>query len=171
MEVLIIIGVCTLILIFLIFSIIVSKKRMSREVLKIEEADNNIDLYLEKKKQLLDKAKSYFKEQEEFSSYEGISFDEIDHIRTNEVLEEYNQKLEELIEFDEELMMRKEFQDIFKELIDNNCNLYGSIKFYNDSVEKYLSLKKKFPTKLVNLFCGFKKYDLYVIKTGKNTIY
>lgn len=171
MEVLIIIGFCILILVFLIFSVIISKKRMSREVLKIEEADNNIDLYLEKKKQLLDKAKSYFKEKEEFSSYEEISFDEIDHIRTNEVLDEYNQKLEELIDFDEELMKNAEFQILLRELTDNNCNLYGSIKFYNDSVEKYFALKKKFPTRLFKVFCGFRNYDSYVIKTSKGSIY
>lgn len=144
---------------------------MSREVLKIEEADNNIDLYLQQKKQLLDKTRNYFKEKEEFSSFEDISFDEIDHIRTNEVLEEYNQKLEELIEFDEELIKSEDFQNLLKEIVDNNCNLYGSIKFYNDSVDKYYDLRKKFPTNLVKLFCGFKKYDLYIIKTSKDTIY
>lgn len=144
---------------------------MNREVLKIEEADNNIDLYLQQKKQLLDKTRNYFKEKEEFASFDDISFNEIDHIRTNEVLEEYNDKLEELIEFDEELVKNKEFQNLLKEIVDNNCNLYGSIKFYNDSVENYYDLRKKFPTKLVKVFCGFKRYDFYIIKTSKDTIY
>ena len=55
MEVFIIGGILFLLLLLIILGVICSKKKMKRELLKIEEADNNIDLYLENKRSLFGK--------------------------------------------------------------------------------------------------------------------
>lgn len=170
MKILIVVGIITLILILIVFSIIFSKKKMKREVLKIDEANNNIDLYLENKKKLLNEIIKLL-DNEELSSFNEISFDGIDNIRMNELLEDYYNKLKIVLEDEEDITKDKELYKLLSDINDNNCNLYGSIKFYNDSINKYLLIKKRFPTKIVKIFCGFKKYDSYNIKTSKKNIY
>ena len=169
MKILIIVGAAFFVLILIVFSIILSKKRMKREVLKIDEANNNINLYLEKKRKLLNDVIKVL-DNEELSSFKDISFDVIDKIRMNEVLEDYYDKLKILLE-DDDINKDKDLDKLLSDINDNNCNLYGSIKFYNDSINKYSLLKNKFPTKVVKLFCGFKKFDSYSIKTSKKSIY
>lgn len=171
MEVFIIGGILFLLLLLIILGVICSKKKMKRELLKIEEADNNIDLYLENKRSLFGKISKTLKDIEDISSIKKISFEEVDHFRMHEILEDYHGKLKKILTEEEELLQDKKLQDLVLEINENNCNLYGSIKFYNDSVDHYLSLKSKFPTKLIKLFCGFKKFDTYEIKTSKKVIY
>jgi len=167
MKILIIIGIVVFIMILILTFIIISKRKMKREILKIEEADNNIDLYLEKSKELLEQISKFLKD-EELELFSKDSFDNLNHIKKWELLKRYYGKVKELLELEEEINDDNKFNDLLNEVVDNDCNLNGSIKFYNDSVSKYQSLKKKVPARFVKVLCGFKKFETYNIKTSKN---
>lgn len=165
MKVFLIIGVFLLFFLILVLILFTSKKKMKREMIKITEADNSIDLYLETKKKLLKKSKDLLKDADYLENFEKSLSQELDHIKKHQLFKEYFQQLKERLEDDEEeIENEQELRKTFQDLKDNDSNLYGSIKFFNQSVENYWNISKKFPTNLVRLFCGFQKFEVYEIE-------
>ena len=163
MELYIIVGIIVLLLLFIIISVSSTKRKMRREIIKINDAIESIDLYLGKKKDALYRSKNIIKDDDYKNNFKDeLNYD--DNTELNDILNDLENKFYEIIDEDEELTKNKKLLNLKIEIRNIDNNLLGSIKFYNDSLEKYYKIKTTFPTNIVKVFCGFKKYNKFETK-------
>lgn len=160
----IIIAVAALILVIAIV-ITVYKNKFNFAILKIDEAENNLDGLLSKKLDLLERTVPIIKKElklEDFlNELEGIRDSSMNHFQMNKVLQnEYNQLFKTLDE-NEKLFKSEALNRILRDLNDNEESIIGSIKFYNDNVVIFNQLVSSFPAKIVALFKGYRTKDFY----------
>ena len=157
-----IIGLVLLVILLLLISFLYYKNKFNFYFLKIEEADNNIELILEKKIEIFLKIakiidKDMEKELEEFKKKE------ISKHQCYIELSSLGNKL--LKEADaEEYESNKKLNNLIGRFDDNECDLKGSLKYYNDNAVEINNYIHKFPSNIVSLFSHFKELDIYKIE-------
>lgn len=157
-----IIGLILLVILLLVINFLYYKNKFNFYFLKIEEADNNIELILEKKIEILLKIakiidKDMEKELEEFKKKE------ISKHQCYVELSSLGNKL--LKEADaEEYESNKKLNNLIGRFDDNECDLKGSLKYYNDNAIEINNYIHKFPSNIVSLFSHFKELDIYKIE-------
>lgn len=157
-----IIGLVLLIVLLLVINFLYYKNKFNFYFLKVEEADNNIELILEKKIEILLKIakiidKDMEKELEEFKKKE------ISKHQCYIELSSLGNKL--LKEADaEEYESNKKLNNLIGRFDDNECDLKGSLKYYNDNAVEINNYIHKFPSNIVSLFSHFKELDIYKIE-------
>ncbi|MBQ2639654.1 MAG: LemA family protein [Bacilli bacterium] len=145
--------------------IIIYHNKYKSVIVKIEEAENNIGILLDKKLDLLKKCiapirrslkdKTYMEDLEEFSKREMTSLELHNYLRKN-----YN-KLFKTLDENEKLYKRKALVSVIDELNENEISLSASIKFYNDNVSINNKLVSTFPSNIIRIFFGYKSKDFY----------
>lgn len=157
-----IIGLVLLVILLLVINFLYYKNKFNFYFLKVEEADNNIELILEKKIEILLKIakiidKDMEKELEEFKKKE------ISKHQCYIELSSLGNKL--LKEADaEEYESNKKLNNLIGRFDDNECDLKGSLKYYNDNAIEINNYIHKFPSNIVSLFSHFKELDIYKIE-------
>ena len=157
-----ILGLVLLVILLLVINFLYYKNKFNFYFLKVEEADNNIELILEKKIEILLKIakiidKDMEKELEEFKKKE------ISKHQCYIELSSLGNKL--LKEADaEEYESNKKLNNLIGRFDDNECDLKGSLKYYNDNAVEINNYIHKFPSNIVSLFSHFKELDIYKIK-------
>ena len=161
-ELLLTIGtiICFLLLIFVIF-----KNKFNFAVIKIQEAEDNLSIYLDKEKDLIERAipviKKELKYDEYLSELNGYDKEKLNLFQLNKILSHSYNELMATIDDNEKLLKSDTINKILSELEANEEDRVGTIKFYNDSVVKYNKYIKSFPSNIVGLLCGYKKKDFY----------
>lgn len=157
-----ILGLVLLVILLLIINFLYYKNKFNFYFLKVEEADNNIELILEKKIEILLKIakiidKDMEKELEEFKKKE---------ISKHQCYIELNSLGNKLLkEADaEEYESNKKLNNLIGRFDDNECDLKGSLKYYNDNAVEINNYIHKFPSNIVSLFSHFKELDIYKIE-------
>ncbi len=156
-----ILGLVLLVILLLVINFLYYKNKFNFYFLKVEEADNNIELILEKKIEILLKIakiidKDMEKELEEFKKKE------ISKHQCYIELSSLGNKL--LKEADaEEYESNKKLNNLIGRFDDNECDLKGSLKYYNDNAVEINNYIHKFPSNIVSLFSHFKELDFYKI--------
>ena len=157
-----ILGLVLLVILLLVINFLYYKNKFNFYFLKVEEADNNIELILEKKIEILLKIakiidKDMGKELEEFKKKE------ISKHQCYIELSSLGNKL--LKEADaEEYESNKKLNNLIGRFDDNECDLKGSLKYYNDNAVEINNYIHKFPSNIVSLFSHFKELDIYKIE-------
>ena len=157
-----ILGLILLVILLLVINFLYYKNKFNFYFLKVEEADNNIELILEKKIEILLKIakiidKDMEKELEEFKKKE------ISKHQCYIELSSLGNKL--LKEADaEEYESNKKLNNLIGRFDDNECDLKGSLKYYNDNAIEINNYIHKFPSNIVSLFSHFKELDIYKIE-------
>ena len=158
-----ILGLVLLVILLLVINFLYYKNKFNFYFLKVEEADNNIELILEKKIEILLKIakiidKDMEKELEEFKKKE------ISKHQCYVELSSLGNKL--LKEADaEEYESNKKLNNLIGRFDDNECDLKGSLKYYNDNAVEINNYIHKFPSNIVTLFSHYK--DLPIKKIEK----
>ena len=148
-----ILGLVLLVILLLVINFLYYKNKFNFYFLKVEEADNNIELILEKKIEILLKIakiidKDMEKELEEFKKKE------ISKHQCYIELSSLGNKL--LKEADaEEYESNKKLNNLIGRFDDNECDLKGSLKYYNDNAVEINNYIHKFPSNIVSLFSSF----------------
>ena len=157
-----IIGLVLLIVLLLVITFLYYKNEFNFYFLKVEEADNNIELILEKKIEILLKiAKIIDKDMEK--ELEEFKRKEISKHQCYIELSSLGNKL--LKEADaEEYESNKKLNNLIGRFDDNECDLKGSLKYYNDNAVEINNYIHKFPSNIVSLFSHFKELDIYKIE-------
>lgn len=157
--ILIIVIISALSFVFVIFN-----NKFQLTIIKIDKAEEDIDIYLDKKKDLLKRTKPIIKKELKLKKYmeelkeidENISnFDK--HIALKNI---YNNLFKTLDE-NEKLLKSEALVKILEDLNDNEEDIIGAIKFYNDSVVEFNQLVVSFPSNVVALIKRYKKKDFY----------
>ena len=157
-----ILGLVLLVILLLVINFLYYKNKFKFYFLKVEEADNNIELILEKKIEILLKIakiidKDMEKELEEFKKKE------ISKHQCYIELSSLGNKL--LKEADaEEYESNKKLNNLIGRFDDNECDLKGSLKYYNDNAVEINNYIHKFPSNIVSLLSHFKELDIYKIE-------
>ncbi len=157
-----IIGLVLLVILLLVINFLYYKNKFNFYFLKVEEANNNIELILEKKIEILLKIakiidKDMEKELEEFKKKEiskHQSYIELSSLG-NKLLKEADA---------EEYESNKKLNNLIGRFDDNECDLKGSLKYYNDNAVEINNYIHKFPSNIVSLFSHFKELDIYKIE-------
>lgn len=157
-----IIGLVLLIVLLLVITFLYYKNKFNFYFLKVEEADNNIELILEKKTEILLKiAKIIDKDMEK--ELEELKKKEISKHQCYIELSSLGNKL--LKEADaEEYESNKKLNNLIGRFDDNECDLKGSLKYYNDNAVEINNYIHKFPSNIVSLFSHFKELDIYKLE-------
>ena len=145
--------------------VIIYHNKFKIVIIKIDEAENNIGILLDKKLDLLKKCispirrslkdKSYMEDLENFSKGDMSSLELHNYLRKN-----YNILFKTLDE-NEKLYKRKALVSVIDELNENEIKLSASIKFYNDNVTINNKLVSSFPSNIIRLLFGYKSRDFY----------
>lgn len=157
-----ILGLVLLVILLLVINFLYYKNKFNFYFLKVEEANNNIELILEKKIEILLKIakiidKDMEKELEEFKKKE------ISKHQCYIELSSLGNKL--LKEADaEEYESNKKLNNLIGRFDDNECDLKGSLKYYNDNAVEINNYIHKFPSNIVSLFSHFRELDIYKIE-------
>ena len=159
MKYLIIIGVI-LILVSTLFIIIKNTKSKFLFLdIKLKEGENNISLFLQKKKDIMDKIVKIViqneKYKDSFDEFNGDVNNQSDNFKLHSVLNDYYNKLSKIIFEDDTIV------NLLNELKDNEEDLIGVIKFFNDTVVDYNKLIVVFPHKIIAKVLGYTEEQFY----------
>jgi len=160
----IIIGIVIVVCILLIL-ILLGKNKFNFSIIKIEEAESNIEIYLEKKRNLLERAipvlKKELKQDDFLKSLDKLDKDVLNHFQINALLHNAYLELLGIIDENEKLLKSKTITKIIRDLDSNEQNRIGSIKYYNDNVTNFNKLVNSFPTSIIAFFSRYKNKDYY----------
>ena len=160
----IIIGIVIVICILLIL-ILLGKNKFNFSIIKIEEAESNIEIYLEKKRNLLERTipilKKELKQDDFLKGLDKLDKEVLNHFQTNALLHNAYLELLGIIDENEKLLKSKTIKKIIKDLDSNEQNRIGSVKYYNDNVTNFNKLVNSFPTSIIAFFCRYKNKDYY----------
>ena len=152
----IVIVVCILLILILL-----GKIKFNFSIIKIEEAESNIEIYLEKKRNLLERAipvlKKELKQDDFLKSLDKLDKDVLNHFQINTLLHNAYLELLGIIDENEKLLKSKTITKIVRDLDSNEQNRIGSIKYYNDNVTNFNKLVNSFPTNIIAFFSKYKK--------------
>lgn len=159
----IIVGSITFIA-FILLIIAIYYNRFQFSIIKIEEAVSNIEIYLNKKLELLKLIIPVIKKElklKEFLETVNESQEEKTSFELNIFLSELCNEVFKTLDDQEKLLKKKKITNLIQEINDNDELLIASIKFYNDTVVDFNRLIFSFPSNLIRLFFGYKKKEFY----------
>lgn len=155
--------ICVISIVLLFITIFYNKFRFA--IIKIEEAENNIDILFEKKIQLLERTRPIIKKELKLKEFlEDIEFlheTQINHFEMNNSLKNLHNELNKILDEHEKLYKSESLTSIIEEINSNEEAILGSTKFYNDNVVIFNQLVSGFPSSLVGIFWGYKKKEFY----------
>lgn len=159
----IIIGVIVIIS-FLLLIIVINNNKFQFSIIKIDKAEEDISLYLEKKKELLNRSRPVIIKELKLDSFLEDLDNDLDNMNNFEEYEllkkEYNNFFKTLDE-NEKLLKSETLLSILEDLNDNEEDIVGAIKFYNDTVVEFNKLLVSFPSNIIGFFKRYKKKDFY----------
>ena len=158
------------IIILIIIFILSTKSYLNKinvYVIKISEADKNIGLLLEKKKDLLTKIKYKTKEDLDVDILENLpktKNQNLDSFELDAELETLEKEMIDTLKFNKKLILGDELEALIDSLDKTNIDLKATKKYYNDNAEKYNNIINRFPKKIIARIKGHTELDFYETK-------
>ena len=159
----IIIGVIVVISI-IAFIMVMYNNKFELANIKIEKAEEDIELYLKNKMDLLQRTRPIVKKalrtKEFMEDLDKIPLD-LNNLETHITLKKIYNELFKAMDEHEKLYKSEPLLKILDELNDNEEDIIGAIKFYNDTVVDFNKLVVTFPSSIIAVFKGYKKHEFY----------
>lgn len=156
---------CVVLIALLGIVIIIYHNKFKISIVKIEEAENNIDLFFQKKLELLRRASKVIRKELKTEDFlDQLDTDlvpELSHFELNELLTKSYNEFFKVLDDNEKLFKSEALVQIIEELNNNEIDLVAAIKFYNDNVVTFNQLIVSFPSNVFRLFFGYKKKEFY----------
>ena len=164
-----------IIIILLIAFYILANDKFQSYIIRINEAETNIDSTLNKRYDLLNKAndvikKELNKEDDPISIITDIRSKKIDNFEYDKNLNTAIKEFHELSEDNLELKDNNDYNKIEIELIDSEASILSLKKYYNDIVNKYNDLIDSFPYKYVSKIKKLNPKELFSIEDGMKIV-
>ncbi len=159
----IIIGTITLIA-FILLLITIYYNKFQFSIIKIEEAENNSDIFLNKKYDLIKRIVPLIrKELKDKTIIKEIDddFSDLNHFEFNDKLSKIDDEIFKILDDNEKLLKSNKISKIIDEFNDNEDDLVASIKFYNDTVVDFNKLIVSFPSNIIRFIFRYKKKKFY----------
>lgn len=143
-----IISLVVAVVLIVLVIITVNYNRFRFAIIKIDEAENNIEVLLNAKIELLDRTRPIIKKELKLDEFldeiEFLKESQINHFEMNNSLKECHTDLIKTLDDNEKLFKSEKLVSIIDEINANEEAIVGCTKFYNDSVVVF--------NKLVDLF-------------------
>ena len=152
-------GVAFLLLIATIIS-----NRFYLVIMKIDKAEEDIDMYLVKKKDLLDRTRPIVMKEVKLDTFIPeieIDFSTINNFEENEILKKAYNELLRIIDENDKLLKSDALTAILDDLTENEENIVGAICFYNDTVVEFNHLIMAFPSNIIAFFKRYHRKEFY----------
>lgn len=150
---------------FLISYIISNHNKFKFAIIEIDEAENNIEVLLQKKIDLINRTIPIIKKELKLDSFlDDMNFlnsSNLTHFEIYNHLCEMNSKLMVTLDENEKLFKSVQLTNILEEIKDVDEDIDGSIKFYNDSVTVFNKLIVSFPSKIIAWMFRYKRKEFY----------
>ena len=160
----IIVGICVILFLILLVVCSIIKSKFNIASIKISKAEEDIDIYLVRKKELLDRTRPIVLKElklESFLTDLDQDFNTINNFLENDILRRNYNELLKTIDENDKLLKSKSLKEILDDLEDNDEDIIGAIKFYNDTVVDYNKLVVSFPGAIIAFFHKYKKKEFY----------
>ena len=159
----------TLLIIMVIISslsivVVIINNKFQLTIIKIDKAEEDIDIYLEKKRKLLERTKPIIKKalkKEEFFQDLDADIEKLNNFEEHDLLKNVYNELFKIIDENEKLLKSDNLVKLLEELNTNEEDIIGAIKFYNDTVVEFNKLVVTFPSLLLAFFKRYKKKEFY----------
>ncbi len=159
----IILGI-VVVLSFLLFIFVLFNNKFQLAIIKIDKAEEDIDMYLQKKQELLDRTRPIInkelKKQDFMNQIDDIPEDANNFFKHDALKKSYNEFFKTLDE-NEKLLKSDALLKILDELNTNEENIIGAIKFYNDTVVEFNHLVVSFPARIIAIIKRYHKKEFY----------
>lgn len=158
-------GIILFVLICVIFTII-NKNKYNFLYIKVKEADNNLDILLQKKEEILLKIvpileKAKVKDIPEVIKLKSMR---INHHELYKQLMEMTNDILKLIDENEDKLDFKKLDNLIDILNENENDLRAALKYYNDNGEEIKYLSSRFPTNIIKIFSHYQDVETYKIE-------
>ena len=163
----IVLGIIVLVLVFLIIEVsFYNKFQMAR--IRISEAENNIDILLQKKFQLLERGVKIIEDTDKkyqedaiLTNLVKIKNKKINNFELNKELEKAIVEYRSCVDLDSKLSAVSGIVNINFELIEIDNELNAAKKYYNEHIVSYNKLIRCFPSNLVASVYHYQTKDFY----------
>ena len=156
-----IIGFVSLLLII----IVILRNKFVFNIIKLDKAEEDIDIYLDKKLELLKRTipiiKKELKIDEFLEELNNFNQKEVSNFKAHNVLKGCYNELFKVLDDNEKLMKSEILLSILEELNDTEEEIIGAVKFYNDTVVSYNQLVVSFPANILAFIFRYKKKEFY----------
>lgn len=156
---------CMVVISLILIVIVSCHNKFKFAIIKIDEAENNIDIFLQKKYDLLGRTRPIIKKElklEEFlEDINDFKEKKYNHFEENNLLKDYYNELFKVLDENEKLYKSESLISIIEEINDNEEDVVAGIKFYNDSVVIFNQLISSFPSNVIRLLFHYKKKEFY----------
>ncbi|MBR1937230.1 MAG: LemA family protein [Bacilli bacterium] len=159
----IILGVIVVIS-FCLIIFVIQNNLFQLAIIKIDKAEEDISMYLDKKKELLNRSRPIIKKElkkDDFLVELEADTSTFNNFDLHNLLKDSYNKLFRIIDENEKLMKSDSLMKLLDDLNSTEENIVGAIKFYNDTVVEFNKLVVSFPSNIVALFRHYKKKDFY----------
>ncbi len=159
-------GVIILIILICVIMVFVYKNRYSFLYIKVKEADNNLDILLQKKEEILLKIVPVLEDAKIKDVPEVIKLKSkrIDHHDLYKELTDMTSEILKIIDDYEDKLDFKKLDSLIDKLNENENDLRATLKYYNDNGEEIKYLAHKFPTNLIKTFSHYQDIETYKIE-------
>ena len=159
----IIIGVIVVISI-IAFVVVLYNNKYEMANIKIEKAEQDISWYLKNKLELLQRTRPIVKKalrtKEFMEDLDNVSI-ELNNLEMHITLKKIYNELFKAMDEHEKLYKSEPLLKILDELNDNEEDIIGAIKFYNDTVVDFNKLVVTFPSSIIAMVKRYKKLEFY----------
>ncbi len=162
----IIVGILLLFIFIAVIIVIFYKNKYSFLYIKVKEADNNLDILLQKKEAILLKIVPVLEKAEIKDIPEVIKLKskKVNHHDLYEELTTMSNEILKIIDDYEDKIDFKVLDPLIDKLNDNENDLRAALKYYSDNGDEINYLAHKFPSNLIKIFSHYQDVETYKIK-------
>ena len=159
-------GIVVLIVLICVIIVLVYKNKYNFLYIKVKEADNNLDILLQKKEEILLKIVPILEEAKIKDIPEVIKLKskKLNHHEMYRELMSMTSEILKIIDDYEEMLDFKKLDALVDKLNENENDLRATLKYYNDNGEEIIYLSHKFPTNLIKTFSHYQDIETYKLE-------
>lgn len=159
-------GIVVLIILIFVIIVLVYKNKYNFLYIKVKEADNNLDILLQKKEEILLKIVPILEEAKIKDIPEVIKLKskKLNHHEMYRELMSMTSEILKIIDDYEEMLDFKKLDALVDKLNENENDLRAALKYYNDNGEEIIYLSHKFPTNLIKTFSHYQDIETYKLE-------
>ena len=159
-------GVLVVIVVIFIILFMYYRNKYEFLYIKVKEADNNLDILLQKKEEILLKIVPILEEDKikDIPPVGKLKMQRLDHRELyTELMKMTNEMLHIIDDYDGKINLEK-ISPLIDKLNENENDLRAALKYYNDNSEEINYLAHKFPANLVKTFSHYQDVESYKIE-------
>ena len=159
-------GIVVLIILICVIMVLVYKNKYNFLYIKVKEANNNLDILLQKKEEILLKIIPILEEAKIKDIPEVIKLKSkrLNHHELYQELMDMTTEILKIIDDYEDKLDFKKLDALVDKLNENENDLRAALKYYNDNGEEIIYLSHKFPTNLIKTFSHYQDIETYKLE-------